>query len=83
MLHTDASGYGMGALLLQEGHPIYYFSKKICPKLQNASTYVHEFTRYYGCCSKWHHYLLGRNFTTETDQKSLKDLMIQVIQTPD
>ena len=42
VLETDASGQGMGAVLLQKGHPICYFSKKFCPKLLSASTYVRE-----------------------------------------
>lgn len=32
---------------------------------------------------KWCHYLLGQKFTLETDKKSLKELMSQVIQIPD
>lgn len=35
VIQMDVSGYGMGAVVLQEGHPIYCFSKKICPKLQS------------------------------------------------
>ncbi|PNX96980.1 retrotransposon-related protein, partial [Trifolium pratense] len=38
-METDASGTGMGAVLCQKGHPICYYSKKFCPKMQKASTY--------------------------------------------
>lgn len=35
-------------------------------------------------CKKWRHYLLGQQFTIEkTDKKSLRELMNQVVQTPD
>lgn len=36
-MKKDASGTGMGVLLLQEGQPTS------CPKLQNLSTYVHDY----------------------------------------
>ncbi|MCI33351.1 hypothetical protein A2U01_0054568, partial [Trifolium medium] len=42
VIETDASGIGMGAVLIQGNHPICYFSKKFCPKLMNASAYVRE-----------------------------------------
>lgn len=32
---------------------------------------------------KWHHYLLGPKFLIEIDQESIKELMTQVIQTPE
>ncbi|XP_061343150.1 uncharacterized protein LOC133289269 [Gastrolobium bilobum] len=41
-LETDASVSSMGAVLLQHGHPIDYFSKTFCGKLQSSSTYVRE-----------------------------------------
>lgn len=42
ILQTDASGRAMGAILCQQGHPICYFSKKFCPRMLQASTYVRE-----------------------------------------
>jgi hypothetical protein len=42
ILETGASGVGMGAVLIQNNHPICYFSKQFCPKMLQASTYVRE-----------------------------------------
>ncbi|MCI37287.1 hypothetical protein A2U01_0058511, partial [Trifolium medium] len=33
IVQTNASGAAMGAVLLQQGHPIAFFSKVFCPKL--------------------------------------------------
>lgn len=82
VLQTDASGTGIGAVLTQNGHPVSYFSKKLCPKLQNSSTYVRELHAITTAVQKWRHYFLGNQFIIETDQKSLRELMNQVIQTP-
>ncbi|MCI11098.1 enzymatic polyprotein, partial [Trifolium medium] len=40
ILETDASGAGMGAVLIQANHPICYYSKQFCSRLLAASTYV-------------------------------------------
>lgn len=29
-------------VLIQDGHPISYCSKKLCPKMQSTSTYIKE-----------------------------------------
>lgn len=40
LLQTDALGLGLGAVLIQNGQPVVFFSKNFFPKSQNSSTYV-------------------------------------------
>lgn len=68
VLQTDASGFGLGVVLQQEGHRIAFFSKKICNKLKNVSTYVWELHAITMTVQKWRHYLLGHRFTIETEK---------------
>jgi hypothetical protein len=82
-VETDASGVGMGAVLSQHHHPIAFFSKPFCPKLQTASTYVRELFAITAAVKKWRQYLLGHSFVILTDHRSLKELMSQIIQTPE
>ena len=82
-LETNASGTAIGAILLQNSRPIAFFSKHLCPRMQRASTYVHELHAIMSAVRKWRHYLLGHHFFILTDHQSLKELMSQVIQTPE
>lgn len=82
-LETDASRTAMGTVLLQNSHPIAYYSKALCPHLQHPSTYVRQLHAITTAVLKWRHYLLGHHFTILIDHFSLKDLMSQVIQTPE
>ena len=43
VVKTDASGSEMGAVLMQDSHPIAYLSKALSPRHQTLSTYWKEF----------------------------------------
>lgn len=81
-LDTDASDFGVGAVLMQDGHPLAFFSNKLGPRRRSASTYHKELYAIVEAIQKWRQYLLGREFVIWTDQKSLRELLQQVIQTP-
>lgn len=83
IIETDACDVGVGAILMQRGHPIAYYSKKLSPLRQRTSTYAKELWAITDAVQKWRHYLWGNEFTIRTYHRSLKNLLAQPIQTPE
>ncbi|XP_043809052.1 uncharacterized protein LOC122722418 [Manihot esculenta] len=73
-IECDASGIGIGAVLMQEGRPIAYFSEKLGGAQLNYSTYDKEFYALIRALEVWEHYLLPNEFVIHTDHQSLKHL---------
>jgi hypothetical protein len=81
-IETDASATGVGAVLLQNGHPLAYISKSLGPRNRGLSTYEKEYLAILVAIDQWRHYLMQGEFFIHTDQQSLIHLNEQRLHTP-
>ncbi|XP_066361406.1 uncharacterized protein [Miscanthus floridulus] len=77
VLETDASDLGIGAVLMQENHPIAYLSKHLCSKNQALSIYEKECLAILMDVDRWRPYLQHNQFLIRTDHKCLLHLTEQ------
>lgn len=82
VIETDASGYGLGVVLMQGGHPLAYISKHLASKHMSLSAYEKELMAMVLAVEKWKPYLAGRHFVIKTYHFSLKYILGQKISTP-
>lgn len=73
-IKTDACDTSIGAVLVQEGHPVAYFSKALGVRNQKLFAYEKEFLAVMMAVDKWRAYLQRGQFTIATDHKSLRNL---------
>ena len=87
VIHTDASGFATGAVLMQMQHepptgmrPISFMSKKMTSAEQAYSTRDQEFLAIKHALKMWAHHLHGRHFLIYTDHESLQYLRTAELQ---
>ena len=81
IVECDASGTGIGGVLMQDQKPIAFISQALQGKNLAMSTYDKEMLALVLAVQKWRPYLMGRKFILRTNHKSLKYLWEQKITT--
>ena len=76
-LYSDASGIGLGCVLMQDGKVVAYASRQLKPYEQNYPTHDLELAAVVFDLKIWRHYLYGEKCRIYTDHKSLKYLLTQ------
>jgi ribonuclease HI len=73
----DASGTGLGCVLMQENRVISYASRSLRPHEVNYPTHDLELAAVVHALKIWRHYLMGNRCNIFTDHKSLKYIFTQ------
>jgi hypothetical protein len=81
VLECDASTYGFGAVLVQHGHPIMFYSRPVASRHRSLAAYERELIGLVQAVRHWRSYMWGRRFTVKTDHYSLKYLLDQRLAT--
>jgi hypothetical protein len=81
VVECDTSSHGFGAVLIQDGHPIAFFSRVVAPRHRDLAAYERELIGLVHAVRHWRPYLWGRRFLIKTDHYSLKYLLDQRLAT--
>jgi hypothetical protein len=71
-IYCDASGQGLGCVLMQDGHVVAYASRQQRKHEAHCPTHDLEFATVVHALKIWRHYLMGKRCELYTDHKSLK-----------
>ena len=77
VIYINASGRGLGCVLMQRGRVILFASRQLKPHERNYPTHDLELATVIFALKVWKHYLLRERVEIFTDHKSLKYIFTQ------
>lgn len=81
IVETDVCDVGIGAVLIQNNHPLAFVSKSLGPRNRGLSTYEKEYMAILLAVEQWRSYLQHAEFVIRTDHASLAHLTDQRLHT--
>lgn len=75
IIQADASKDGLGACLLQEGHPIAYTSRALIETKKNYAQIEKELLAIVFSVKKFHQYVYGVRVSVQSDHKPLENIL--------
>ncbi|KAK3006209.1 hypothetical protein RJ639_017450 [Escallonia herrerae] len=76
-VHTDASDFALGGVLMQECYPVAYESRKLNEAERRYTIHEKELLTVVHCLRVWRHYLLGFSFIVWTDNIAVSHFLSQ------
>jgi hypothetical protein len=76
-IYCDASGQGLGCVLMQDGHVVAYDSRQFRKHKEKYLTHNLELAAVVHALKIWRHYIIGKRCEVYSDHKSLKYIFTQ------
>jgi len=76
-IHYDASDFAIGGVLVQDGRPVMFESKRLCETEWRWPTHEKEMWVVIHCLKTWGHYISSKDVVVWTDNVTLKYFAIQ------
>jgi hypothetical protein len=76
-IYYDASGQGLGCVLMQDGHVVVYASRQLRKHEEKYPTHDLELTAMVHALKISRHYIIGKRCEVYSDHKSLKYIFTQ------
>ena len=75
VIQTDASSKRLGAVLLQDGHPIAYASRTMTKTQEKYAQIEKELLAVVFACQRFHHYIYWKTAEVHSDHKPLESIL--------